>query len=52
MGKTKVTLDTNVLVSALGWNGKPCQILEKVVNELFISYDQLEELSKVKLSQV
>ena len=52
MGKerTKVTLDTNILVSALGWKGKPHTILEKTIDgeiELFISYDQFEELSRV-----
>ena len=48
MGKTKVTLDTNVLISALGWKGPPNKILEKVINkeiELIISDKQFEELS-------
>ena len=41
MGKerTKVTLDTNILVSALGWKGNPHRLLERVINgelELFI----------------
>jgi putative PIN family toxin of toxin-antitoxin system len=47
----KVTLDTNILVSALGWDkGKPREILQKVVDreiELFISHEQFEELSRV-----
>ena len=50
MGKTKVVLDTNVLVSGLGWEGKPHKIWKSVVNgdiELFISQPLFEELSKV-----
>ncbi len=50
MGKRKVVLDTNILVSALGWKGKPHRIMEKVTNnelELFISNKQLSELSRV-----
>ena len=52
MGKTatKVILDTNILVSALGWQGNPHRILQKVTNgeiELFISHEQFEELTRV-----
>ncbi|HVC58597.1 MAG TPA: putative toxin-antitoxin system toxin component, PIN family [Candidatus Acidoferrales bacterium] len=50
MGKRKVVLDTNILISALGWNGAPHEILRRVVEgeiELFISYEQFEELSRV-----
>lgn len=51
MGKTaKVVLDTNVLVSALGWQGNPHKVLQRVVDkeaELFISYEQFEELARV-----
>ena len=50
MGKRKVVLDTNILVSALGWKGKPHRIMEKVANnelELFISNKQFSELSRV-----
>jgi uncharacterized protein len=46
----KVTLDTNVLVSALGWFGKPHEILDRAISgefELVISYDQFDELSRV-----
>jgi uncharacterized protein len=48
--KTKVTLDTNVLVSGLGWKGNPHKILKKVIKgeiELFTSLEQFEELSRV-----
>jgi len=50
VGKRKVTLDTNILVSALGWKGNPHKILQKVVDgefDLFMSYAQYEELAKV-----
>jgi putative PIN family toxin of toxin-antitoxin system len=51
VGKTaKVILDTNVLVSALGWQGNPHKVLQRVVDkeaELFISYEQFEELARV-----
>jgi len=50
MGKAKVTLDTNILISALGWEGKPRQVFEKVLDgeiELIISEEHFEELSGV-----
>ncbi len=50
MGKAKVILDTNVLVSALGWEGFPKEVFLCVIEgkaELFISREQLTELSKV-----
>ena len=50
-GARRVVLDTNVLVSAVGWlKGEPHRIMEKVIRgeiELFISYGQFEELSRV-----
>ena len=50
MGKKKVVLDTNVLISALGWNGKSKEIFRRILRnelELIISYSQLKELQKV-----
>jgi len=50
MGKAKVLLDTNILISALGWNGKSRQIFQKCVNselELITSPEQIIELRKV-----
>lgn len=51
MGKrTKATLDTNILISALGWRGNPHRVLQKLVDgeiELFISTEQFEELARV-----
>lgn len=50
MGKTKVFLDTNILISALGWKGKPRFIFEKCLHgelELVTSPNQMEELKRV-----
>lgn len=50
MGATKVLLDTNILISALGWLGKSSEIFKKVINdkcELITSYPQLVELERV-----
>ena len=50
MGKTKVLLDTNILISALGWSGKPKVIFEKCLHdelELITSPNQIEELRRV-----
>lgn len=50
MGKTKVFLDTNILISALGWRGKPRVIFEKCLHgelELVTSPNQIDELNRV-----
>lgn len=50
MGATKVVLDTNILISALGWKGNPRTIFERCLGgdlELVISSAQLEELKRV-----
>ena len=50
MGKKKIVLDTNILISAFGWKGKPREIYEKVLEkefELIISKKQIEELERV-----
>ncbi len=50
MGKTKVALGTNILISDLGWEGNPNKILNKIINkeiELVISNSQFDELSRV-----
>ena len=49
MDKTKVVLDTNILISALGWEGKPKRVFDQVVDgtlELIMSREQFEELSR------
>ena len=46
MGKEKVVLDTNILVSAFGWCGKPRAIFERILNEEFefvVCREQLRE---------
>lgn len=50
MDKTKATLDTNILISALGWEGKPKQVFAMAVEgkfELVISDKQFTELERV-----
>ena len=50
MGKKKIVLDTNILISALGWEGSSRIILSKVIDkefELVISFKQLSELLRV-----
>tara|TARA_Y100000310_G_C20430485_1_gene691227 strand:- start:47 stop:487 length:441 start_codon:yes stop_codon:yes gene_type:complete len=49
MGK-KVVLDTNILISALGWKGKPREVFQKCINgelDLVISKEQIKELKRV-----
>jgi len=50
VGKTRIVIDTNVLVSAFGWPGKPRQIFKQVLNgqfELIISEKQFTEIQRV-----
>lgn len=50
MGKKKIVLDTNILISALGWKGNPKEIFRRVLEgefELFMAEKQLEELKEV-----
>ncbi len=50
MGAPRIILDTNVLISAFGWAGKPRQIFERVLNkefELLISEKQIVEIKRV-----
>jgi putative PIN family toxin of toxin-antitoxin system len=50
MGATRIIIDTNVLISALGWPGKPRQILGSVLCgelELLISKKQWAEIKRV-----
>lgn len=49
MGKTKATLDTNILISSVGWRGNPKKVFDKVISgevELVISDEQFSELSE------
>ena len=50
MGSPSIILDTNVLISAFGWAGKPRQLFEQVLNkefELIISKKQFSEIKRV-----
>lgn len=50
MGKITVVLDTNVLISALGWDAKPEDCLELVLQDEvtgYISEPILDELARV-----
>jgi uncharacterized protein len=48
--RVKVVLDTNILISALGWKGNPHRIVEKIASgniELITCKEQLDELYRV-----
>lgn len=48
----KIVVDTNILISALGWKGNEYTLLEKCINKkitLVISLDIIEEFRKVAL---
>lgn len=50
MGKKKIILDTNILISALGWSGNERRIFEMFINkefDVFISSKQLYEIKRV-----
>lgn len=50
MGKKKIVLDTNIFISALGWEGNPKKIINKVIEgkyELVISFKQFKEITRV-----
>jgi|SRR3989344_4807320 len=50
MGKKRIILDTNILISAFGWKGNPRIIFDRVLAgefELILSNKQLNELLRV-----
>jgi|SRR3989344_7368241 len=50
MGKKKIVIDTNNLISSIGWEGNSKNLLRKIINrehDLFISVKQLVELKRV-----
>ena len=50
MGTKKIVIDTNNLISALGWEGSSRELVRRVIGrdyELFISLKQLAELQRV-----
>ncbi len=49
MGEKKAIIDTNILISAFGWEGKEKELFREFLNEKFeliISKQQLEELRR------
>ena len=49
MGKTRIVLDTNILISSFGWEGNPKKIFDLIIKgdeQLIISSEQFEELSE------
>lgn len=50
MDKKRVVLDTNILVSSLGWKGNPYRIFKLILDgkfKLIMAKKQLQELSRV-----
>jgi hypothetical protein len=50
MDKEKIVVDTNILISALGWDGKPRALFMRILDsefELLISRKQLFEIRRV-----
>ena len=50
MGTQKIVIDTNVLISAFGWNGTPRRVFEYALSgkvELLVSNGQFRELERV-----
>ena len=50
MGKKKVVLDTNIIISAFGWEGNPRKILRMILVreiELILSSHILAEVKRV-----
>ncbi len=50
MGKEKIIIDTNCLISAFGWNGNERVLLRKVISGeylLVVSEEQFQELERV-----
>jgi len=50
MGKKKIIIDTNIIVSAYGWEGKEKEILRHILDEKYLLItckEQIEELRRV-----
>ena len=50
MGKKKLVIDKNNLISALGWKGNPKIIFDQIIDgifELLVSGKQINELLRV-----
>ncbi|MBS3106541.1 putative toxin-antitoxin system toxin component, PIN family [Candidatus Woesearchaeota archaeon] len=49
-GKAKVVIDTNVLISAIGWKGRPDELIKKAIDGeviWFISPELIKEVMEV-----
>jgi len=50
MGKKKIIIDTNIIISSFGWSGKPKEVMDLVISgkvELVMSIKQFLEIKKV-----
>lgn len=48
MGQKKIVLDTNILISAFGWPGKPRKIFRKVLDQKYILVESKETLTELR----
>lgn len=46
--KTKVVIDTNVIVSAFGWGGKPADIIRLITSGKILNFTSVEMLTELK----
>lgn len=46
--KTKVVIDTNVVVSAFGWGGKPADIIRLITSGKILNFTSVEMLTELK----
>ena len=46
--KTKVVIDTNIIVSAFGWGGKPADIIRLITGGEILNFTSVEMLTELK----
>lgn len=46
--KTKVVIDTNVVVSTFGWGGKPADIIRLITSGKILNFTSVEMLTELK----
>lgn len=46
--KTKVVIDTNVVVSTFGWGGKPADIIRLITSGKVLNFTSIEMLAELK----
>ena len=49
MGKIKVVLDTNVIVSAFGWHGNPEEVVRLAINGFIINFTSIDMLDELRI---